>query len=477
MYLILKHRLRKVIGSDKQPAYGATVAVKGTTTATQTNAQGAFTLNGVEPKSVLVVTFVGHDPQEVVVGNQTSINVTLVANTSTLNDVVVTGYSSQVKKDITGSVSVVNTKELIANPGSNVESLLQGRAAGVTVGTSGIPGAGSNVRIHGYSTFGNNEPLYVVDGTRVTSISDLNPGDIESMQVLKDASAASIYGSAAAGGVIIITTKKGKKALQELHMKLIMESKFKKRLDLMNTKEYGDYLFLLQKNAGQLDAQGRFAHGQYAGPTGKSTTPIIPDYIYAGGGLPGGKTGGIFEGDPAADPANYKLNLFDVNGPGTYQIVKANKEGTDWLGAILQKAPMHNHQVTVSGGSNNANYLFGLNYFNQDGIVYTTGYKRYSIRANTSFTIKAEIRIGEFLQVNYIDRSGTNAFTNQDEGNPISFSYREQPIIPVFDIMGNYAGTRGSNLGNANNPYSNLDRRKDAKDRKSRCYRKCICRS
>lgn len=413
-----------------------------------------------------MISYVGLEDMEVSASRK-DFNITMTDRSNALNEVVVTGYSTQAKKDITGAVSVVNTKELIANPGSNVESLLQGRAAGVTVGTSGVPGAGSNVRIHGYSTFGNNEPLYVVDGTRVTSISDLNPGDIESMQVLKDASAASIYGSAAAGGVIIITTKKGKSGAPKVTYEAYYgRQTFTKRLDLINTREYGDYLFLLQKNAGQLDAQGQFAHGQYAGPTGKSTVPIIPGYIYAGGGQPGGKTGGIPMGDPSADPANYRLNLFDVNGPGTYQIVKANQEGTDWLGAILQEAPMHNHQVTVSGGSDNANYLFGLNYFDQDGVVYTTGYKRYSVRANTSFKIKDRVRIGEYLQVNYIDRSGTNAFTNQDEGNPISFSYREQPIIPVLDIMGNYAGTRGSNLGNANNPYSNLDRRKDAKDRK-----------
>jgi TonB-linked SusC/RagA family outer membrane protein len=456
----------KVMDANKAPVVGATVLVKGSDKGVSTTEGGNFSISVPSTKATLVISFVGLETVEIP-ASRGDFNITLTDRSSSLNEVIVTGYSTQVKKDITGSVSVVNTKELVANPGSNVESLLQGRAAGVTVGTSGIPGAGSNVRIHGYSTFGNNEPLYVVDGTRVTSISDLNPGDIESMQVLKDASAASIYGSAAAGGLIIITTKKGKNGAPRVTYDAYYgRQTFTKRLDLLNTKEYGDYLFLLQKNAGQLDAQGQFAHGQYAGPTGKSTTPIIPAYIYAGGGQPGGKTGGIAEGDPAADAANYRLNLFDVNGPGTYQIVRANPEGTDWLGAILQKAPMQNHQIGVSGGSENANYLFGLDYFDQKGIVYTTGYKRYSVRANTSFKIKQKIRIGEFLTVNYIDRSGTNAFTNQDEGNPISFSYREQPIIPVFDIKGNYAGTRGSNLGNANNPYSNLDRRKDAKDRR-----------
>ncbi len=456
----------KITDANNQPVNGATVLVKGTANGVTTNESGNFTITVPNTQSTLVVSYVGFENIEIP-ANRSEFNITFTDRTSALNEVIVTGYSSQAKKSITGSVSVVNTKELIANPGSNVESLLQGRAAGLTVGTSGVPGAGSNVRIHGYSTFGNNEPLYVVDGTRVTSISDLNPGDIESMQVLKDASAASIYGSAAAGGVIIITTKRGKSGAPKVTYEAYYgRQTFNKRLDLMNTKEYGDYLFLLQKNAGQLNAQGQFKHGQYAGPTGVSTEPIIPEYIYAGGGQPGGKTGGIPLGDSSADPSKYKLNLFDVNGPGTYQIVRANKEGTDWLGAILQEAPMHNHQVTVSGGSNTANYLFGLNYFNQDGIIHTTGYKRYSVRANTGFTIKEKIRVGEFLQVNYIDRSGTNAFTNQSEGNPISFSYREQPIIPVFDIMGNYAGTRGSNLGNASNPYANLDKRKDAKDRK-----------
>ncbi|MBA2562602.1 MAG: TonB-dependent receptor plug domain-containing protein, partial [Chitinophagaceae bacterium] len=261
----------KITDANNQPVNGATVLVKGTANGVTTNESGNFTITVPNTQSTLVVSYVGFENIEIP-ANKSDFNITFTDRTSALNEVIVTGYSSQAKKSITGSVSVVNTKELIANPGSNVESLLQGRAAGLTVGTSGVPGAGSNVRIHGYSTFGNNEPLYVVDGTRVTSISDLNPGDIESMQVLKDASAASIYGSAAAGGVIIITTKRGKSGAPKVTYEAYYgRQTFNKRLDLMNTKEYGDYLFLLQKNAGQLDAQGQFKHGQYAGPTGVST--------------------------------------------------------------------------------------------------------------------------------------------------------------------------------------------------------------
>ncbi|MEJ7674106.1 MAG: TonB-dependent receptor plug domain-containing protein [Chitinophagaceae bacterium] len=195
---------------NQQPIAGATVVVKGTNIATQTNGDGNFTVTVPNAKSTLLITNVGFEPIEVSAGTSSPLGVSLKATNTSLNEVVVTGYTSQAKKDITGSVAVVNVKELVANPGSNIQSLLQGRAAGVTVGTSGVPGTGANVRMHGYSTFGNNEPLYVVDGARVGSITELNPNDIESLQILKDASAASIYGSAAAGGCYHHYHKKGK---------------------------------------------------------------------------------------------------------------------------------------------------------------------------------------------------------------------------------------------------------------------------
>lgn len=449
----------KIFDPNNQPLVGATITIKGTNVATQTDENGNFIINVPKGRNTIAVSSVGFETQEVNIGSQTNVNVGLTSTTSTLNEIVVTGYSAQRKKDITGSVSVVNPKELIANPGSNVEGLLQGRAAGVTVGTSGVPGAGANVRIHGYSTFGNNEPLYVVDGARVGSISDINPNDIETIQVLKDGSSASIYGSAAAGGVIIITTKRGKTGAPKISYDAYYGNQFfNKGLDLLNTREYGEYLFALAKNAGNVDSLGRVAHGQYGGPTGLSTEPIIPAFIYTGS-----KNGGIPAGDPSADPSLYKLDLNDVNGPGTYLIVPANPTGTDWLGEVIKDAPMQSHQLTASGGTENSNYLFGLNYFNQEGIVSFTGYKRYSLRANTSFKIKNVVRVGENLQLSYIDQMG---FDNQSEGNGISMAYRMQPIVPVYDIAGNFAGTRGANLGNASNPYAQRFRGKDNKDRK-----------
>ncbi len=442
---------------DNQPINGASVLVKGTNVGTATDASGAFRLDVPAGKSALVITSVGYDDMEVDISSQTSVTVSLKDKSSSLDEIVVTGYTSQRKKDITGSVAVVNTKELVANPGSNVENLLQGKAAGVTIGTSGVPGAGASVRIRGFTTFNQNEPLYIVDGARVGSISDLNPNDIESMQVLKDGSSAAVYGAAAANGVIIITTKKGKGKTKVTYDAYYGVQSLVKKYDLLNTQEYGEYLLRLQQGIPANAGRTKFNIGQYNGGLDSTSTPVIPEYILAG------TASGVQAGDPRANPDLYKLNLNDVNGDGTYLIVAANKQGTDWQDAIFTAAPMKSHNITASGGTEAGNYLLGLNYFDQDGIIEFTGYKRYSIRANTNFVIAKKIRAGENLQLSLIDKHG---FNNQDEGNAISMAYRMQPIVPVYDIQGNFAGTRGSNLGNASNPYANLYRGKDNKDKK-----------
>lgn len=446
----------KITGSDGQPVVGATVAVKGTNVGTKTSATGDFEINVPAGGTTLVVTSVGFEDQEVRIGTASNLAILLKERVSNLNEIVVTGYTAQRKKDITGAVSVVNAKELVANPGSNVESLLQGKASGVTVSSSGVPGAGASVRIRGFTTFNQNEPLYIVDGARVGSISDVNPNDIETMQVLKDGSSAAVYGAAAANGVIIVTTKKGRGKPKVNYDGYYGVQKIVKSFDLLNTEEYGQYLLKLQQGIPGQTATS-FNLGQYNGGASSTSTPVIPEYILAG------TASGVQAGDPAANPSLYKLDLNDVNGSGTYQIVAANKQGTDWMKEITQAAPITSHNLSISGGSDAGNYLFGMNYFNQEGIIRYTGYKRYSVRANTNFVIKKAVRVGENLQVSYIDKAG---FTNQDEGNAISMAYRMQPIVPVYDIAGNYAGTRGSNLGNASNPFANLQRGYNNKDRR-----------
>jgi len=448
----------KVTGSDGAGIPGASVQVKGSNAGTTTMEDGVFSLT-VPENATLIISSTGTKSQEVKVGNAATVNVSLATTLSNLDEVVVTGYTAQRKKDITGSVAVVNVKEMAANPGSNVENLLQGRAAGVTVTSSGVPGAGSNIRIRGFSTFGSNDPLFVVDGIQLSSVADINPADIESLQVLKDASAAALYGSAAANGVVIITTKRGKVGAPKITYDAYYGVQyFRRGLDLLNTKEYGDYLWKLNVNAGQVDSLGRVKHGQY-GPGDGSTTPIIPDYILAG------NASGVKEGDPAANPDLYKLDIYNVNDDSkTYLIHKANKQGTDWLRAISQDAPMMNHQLNVSGGTDKGNYLFGLNYFDQKGLVIQTRYKRYSMRSNTNFVVKNKVRVGESLQLNYIDE--IPGFYNQDESNAILMAARMQPIVPIYDIKGNFAGTRGSNLGNAGNPVADRFRDKDKKNTK-----------
>ena len=307
------------------------------------------------------------------------------------------------------------------------------------------------VRIRGFGTLNNNSPLYIVDGVPTTgTLNNINPNDIESLQVLKDASAASIYGARAASGVVIITTKKGKpsetKITFDTYAGVQRPGKF---LPLLNSQELGDLLWEQAVNVGQ-----KPVHGQY----GSGEKPVIPDFIYPSGAM---------EGDPrlARDAnGNYLNYTYDLNTPGLgsskFLITRANKEGTNWQDVVFNDAPIQNYQLGASGGTDKGSYAISFNHFNQKGILDHTGYKRYSIRANTEFKVKNRVRVGENLTVSYDERVG---FTNNDEGNPIAFAVRSHPLVPVYDVAGNFAGAKGSNLGNARTPLQELARAKDNK--------------
>ena len=438
---------------------GVSVVIKGTTTGTTTDVNGAFSLN-VKGNAELVVSSVGYKAVNVSVGNRTSIAITLDDDVSQLNEVIVTGYASQRKKDITGAVTVVGAKELTAVPSASLTQMLQGRAAGVTVGNDNSPGGGTMVRIRGFGSINNNSPLYVIDGVPTQgTLNQINPNDIESMQVLKDASAASIYGARAANGVVIITTKRGGEGEPKINFDMYTGMQdVGKTLDLLNTKELGQYYYESEIGAGK--AAGTSPSAQYRfGADGSQT---IADYIYPNvfGDLPSNYT--------------YTNDIADPNlGKTAFNITKANKTGTDWQHEIFGPAKISNYQLSATGGSKYGKYAISGSYFNQDGILKYTGYTRYSVRANTEFK-KGKLTFGENFTVSYDERIGVPA-GNNNESNPIMFAIRVQPIIPVFDITGGpkalggtntsdlngFAGSRGSNLGNAPNPLARQWREKD----------------
>lgn len=430
----------KVVGADNLPIAGATVAVKGTNTATSTSADGSFSIAVPADRSVLVISYIGYDVQEIAASDNMVVN--LRERTSSLSEVVVTGYTSQAKKDITGAVSVVNTNDLKSIPAANAEAQLQGRAAGVSVVADNRPGAGANVRIRGFASLTANNPLYIIDGVPTGGLGGLNPNDIESMQVLKDAASAAIYGARASNGVIVVTTKRGRQGGAKVAFNMYYGTQNPaKGWDLLNTQEYADLTWLAYRNAGQTPPSAQYGTG---------ASPVIPDYI-----LPGGK----FEGDPAVNPDLYNLNLSDVNG--SYLIHRANKAGTNWYDEITRNAPIQNYNIAVSGGSDKSRYMMSLDYFDQDAVIIESFFRRYTLRVNTEFNVKNWLRIGENMQLLVQEDNTVGNDGNNGEGTEIGFAYRNQPIIPVYDIKGNFAGSRGPNLGNSANPVANRMRARD----------------
>ncbi len=446
---------RVTSNADKQPVAGATVQVKGTKVATQTNPDGTFSITSSKAIGTLIITAVGFEPFQIPVEGRTSIGeVSLAISSTSLNDVVVTGYTSQRKKDITGSVTVVNVADMNRQPTGQINNQLQGQAAGVTVIGSGQPGEEPIVRIRGVNTFGNNTPLYVIDGVPTQNISDINPNDVASMQILKDAGAASIYGSRANNGVIIITTKKGSGKVKVSYDGYYGTQRPKggNVWNILSPQETAQLKFNALTNSGSVINDPLYGTGP---------TPVLPDYIYPTG---------AHEGDPSVDPSKYYVNpdYTDPNDFATfYRINKANKAGTDWYHEVNKPAPIQNHNISVSGGGDLGRYFFSLDYFNQQGSVIYTYLKRYTIRANTQFNISKSIRVGENLAYSITDNPTIGALA---EGSTIGYAFREQPIIPVRDIMGNFAGTYGGQLGNANNPVATAYRTRNNQGLSNRLF-------
>lgn len=411
----------KVTSQEEGPLAGVTVALQGTTVGTMTDANGNYSIRVPGPSAVLVFSSVGYVTQAIAVGTQTVIDVVMVEEVKALQEVVVTGYSSQRKREITGAVGVVETSKLTAIPVGNVANQLQGQTSGVTVIGNGQPGSTSKVRIRGFSSFEANEPLYIIDGVPTSDISSLNPNDIESMVVLKDAGAASVYGSRASNGVIVVTTKKGTQGVKVTYdmftgVQLPGGGPTK---DLLSAQEYADLQWLVYKNDQTIET-----HPIY----GASTNPKPTMPAWAG--------------------------------------------NTDWYDEITRNAPITSHDLTLSGGNDYARFFAGFGAFLQDGIVIYNFADKYTARFNSEFSfLNNRMKVGEHLTAAYRTSNGVG---NLGEGSPFQMGpYRTQPIIPAIItkpvagpshnfVVGEYGGTGiAPRLGNSSNVVADQTRSKD----------------
>lgn len=436
---------------------GVSILVKGTTTGTATDIDGNFSLNVPNDQATLVFSFIGYTAIEQVVGSRSVIDVKMAPDERTLTELVVTGYTIDSRRETTGAIATVDPKDLQIIPTGNVEQTLQGRVSGVTVITNGQPGTSSIVRVRGFGAFGGNEPLYIVDGVPVGSTDFLNPDDIASTTVLKDAAAASLYGARAANGVIIYTTKRGRRGNQKLRVDyngMFGLTTPGEGLEMMNPADFAEYTWLAETNQARIDGRApAYGHPQF----GSGTTPVLPYYINVGGesGVPGPFSAERIEQERAL------YNVDPSQGP-IYQLVRAAEgQGTNWYDALTRNAPLNRHSIGLNGGSETSRFFIGLGYQDQAGIMIQNNFKRISFRANSEFDVTPKLRIGENFQATYRQvlgqQGGQGGQGVADDENDILQAFRMPSIIPVYDEFGGYGGTAARGFNNPRNPVANRD--------------------
>jgi len=442
-----------VIDADSgMPVPSANVIEKGTSNGVMTDFDGEFTIE-VPANAVLQISYIGYSTTEVPVNGQTELTISFSPEASSLDEVIVVGYGTQRKVDLTGAVSVVDVESMGRQPSPQVAEQLQGQASGVTVTSSGQPGEAPQVRIRGINTFGSSNPLYVVDGVPTHDINYLNPNDIATMQVLKDAGSASIYGARAANGVIIISTKQGRGGLKINYNGSYGTQRVPQGnvYDIASPQEHAELRWKAFQNT---NPGVQIVDRQY----GSGAQPTLPYYI-----LPGGASQGEI------DESLYYVDPFysDSGALGEFnQIIRANHEGTNWFQEIFSPAPIMNQDFSISQGGEQGNFLFSLSQSDQEGTLINTFFERYTARVNSQFNFSDNFRIGENLAV---ASSKGNRVSIIGE-NPINMAYRAQPLIPVYDIAGNFAGTQAPSLGNGGNAVAALERNRNNISKTSRVF-------
>ncbi len=414
----------KITDTDNMPIPGASVLVKGTKSGTNTDANGNYSIALPAGKSVLTISSIGFEKQDVTVSGNSVPTVKLVAGKNDLNEVIVTGYSKQNKRDVTGAVSTISADVVAKTPVTDVGSVLQGHVAGVSVDAQGGPGSTATVRIRGFGSNGNNDVLYVIDGVQMRGGNNLlNPNDIETITVLKDPSITSLYGAEGGNGVIVVTTKTGKVGAPKLDYSSYASWETPTKYpSMLSPQQYANAYWGYLKNSGLTQSSPYYGAG---------TTPVLPDYIIE---RQSGAALVAAAGSPAVNPSLYNLS--------TYRILQANKQGTDWFRAVLGEAFTQSHQLSVSGATDKSNYALGLNYLDNKGILLGTFFRRYSLRVNTEFKPAKWLKLGENMLFSYSEGNNVGGGNHNPQGL-IADLYQRSPLLPIYDIAGNYSGPKG----------------------------------
>ena len=394
-----------VTGQKGDPLTGASVVIRGTQRGTVTDGAGKFRLQIPDGENtVLEISLVGYQSRSVQVGSQSSVQVVLTEATAGLNEVVVVGYSTQRKKDLTGAVSIIGSKDIASIPVGGVDQIMQGKAAGVAVtSATGAPGDAIAVRIRGVGTVNDNNPLYVIDGIPTkTGINEISPNDIESINVLKDASSAAIYGARASNGVVIITTKKGRSGKARLGINGYTGIQTASDLIKMaNTRQY------IQ------------AFNTAATNDGRTTIP-----------------------------AGMADTLPDVN----------------WLKEVLKPASTNNLQLSISGGNDNSNYIVSGNYYHQDGLINNSSFQRANVRTAVNSTLSKYLRIGTNINLAYsknrqVGTSGDGFGAGNPGASVVRYALFRTPATPVYNKAGQFVDLPSSSdlFGDGLNPVAFAD--------------------
>lgn len=416
---------------------GVNVIIKGTATGTATNAAGEYELQVRSLQDTLMFSFIGFLTREIPVNGMTTIDVALQPQAIMGDELIVTGYMAQRREDITAAVSSVDMESSSRQSSVSVLQRLAGQVPGVTVESNGSPGSESTVRIRGISSFQNNDPLYIIDGTPVQSdfLNFLNPHDIESMQVLKDASAASIYGSRANNGVVIIETKTGNPGRPEVTVNV--------RAGIANpVRGYNDFLITDALRYHEV-VKRSFENAGLPVPTniyGDPDNPTIPNYIYPNDGT-----------NQTNDLGAFGVSEGDYEYCNCDNLIMPASEGTDWWDAVFDPAMVQDYNIAVRGGGDEYSYNVSFNYLDQEGTAAYTRYKRGTVRVNTQFD-NGILTLGENIALALDESIGGMQSSSGGEGGFIGKNILMQPVVPVHDIGGNFASAKAVSLGNHSNP-------------------------